>query len=107
MIDYKNNGIAVTLTRKKKNKKDLSNRPIYWRVTYKRKWRLFFTGFSFTAEEWDDFLNKQLRKHKETKETLQNYFDETLKPLIKKFAENNSFSFVALENKLKRKQQNW
>jgi len=103
MIDYKNNGIAVTLTRKKKNKKDLSNRPIYWRVTYKRKWRLFFTGFSFTAEEWDEFLNKQLRKHKDTKETLQNYFDNTLQPLIKKFAENNSFSFVALENKLKRK----
>ena len=101
MIDYKNNGIGVKLIRKK-NKRELI-RPIYWQVTYKRTRRLFYTGFSCTAEEWDEFLNKQLRKHKETKETLQNYFDETLKPLIKKFAENNSFSFVALENKLKRK----
>ncbi|MEA4995391.1 MAG: hypothetical protein VB079_02750 [Petrimonas sp.] len=103
MIHYRNNGIGVKLIRKKRYQKDVTTEPIYWQVTYKRKSRLYSTGFSYTVEEWDDFLNKQLRKHKETKETLQNYFDETLKPLIKKFAERNSFSFAALERTLKRK----
>jgi len=100
MIHYRNNGIGVKLIRKKVAKEDLSERRIYWQITYNRKSVLYFTGSSFTAQEWDDLLNKQLRKHKETKETLQNFFDKTLRPLIDEFAENNSFSFEALNNKL-------
>jgi len=100
MIHYRNNGIGVKLIRKKTTKEDLNERRIYWQITYNRKSVLYFTGSSFTAQEWDDLIHKQLRKHKETKETLQNFFDKTLRPLIDEFAENNSFSFEAFDNKL-------
>jgi integrase len=100
MIYYRNNGIGVKLIRKKVTRDDLNERRIYWQITYKRKSVLYFTGNSFTEEEWDDIVQKQLRKHKNIKDTFQRYFDKTLRPVIDNFAENNSFTFEALETTL-------
>jgi integrase len=104
MVHYRNNGIGVKLVRKKRYQEDLTIEPIYWQITYKRKSRLYSTGFSFSAEEWNDVVNKQLRKHKGFKDTTQGFFDKTLRPLIDDFAENNSFSFEVLEDKLEGKE---
>ena len=103
MMHYRNNGIGVKLIRKKRFQEDLTIEPTYWQITYQRKSRLYSTGFSFSVEEWDEVVNKQLRKHKNFKDTVQGFFDKTLRPLIDDLAENNSFSFEALEEKLKRK----
>ena len=100
MIYYRNNGIGVKLIRKKVTRDDLNERRIYWQITYKRKSVLYFTGNTFTEEEWDDIVQKQLRKHKNIKDTFQKYFDKTLRPVIDNFAENNSFTFEALETTL-------
>ena len=102
MIHYRNNGIGIKLIRKKVTKEDHEERAIYWQITYKRKSVLYFTGRYFTAGEWDDILNKQLRKHNSIKETFQGYFDNTLRPLIDEFAINNTFTFEALNLKLTR-----
>lgn len=74
--------------------------PIYWRVTHKRKQVYFFAGFSFTEKDWSDFVNRNILKHKSDKQTLQNYFDKTLRPIIDKLAEIGNFSFDALNNAL-------
>lgn len=102
MIHYRNNGIGVKLIRKKVTQDDVEVRPVYWQVTYKRKSVLYFTGRSFTAGEWDDIQNKQLRKHIQIKELFQGYFDLTLRPQIDDLAVNNSFTFEALNLKLLR-----
>lgn len=100
MIHYRNNGVGVKLVRKKTSKTDNAKRRIYWQVTYKRKSVLFFTGNSFDEGEWYDFNNKKLGKHKQLKTGYQNYFDNTLRPIIDNLAENNNFSFEKLEEKI-------
>ncbi len=100
MIDYTFQGVKITLVRKKKGKKDEYENPIYWRITYRRKQVYYFTGFKFDKAEWDDFLNHNLKKHKETKESLQKYFELTLRPIVDQLAANNSFSFEEFENNL-------
>ena len=100
MIHYRNNGIGLKLIRKKTTKDDSEERRIYWQITYQRKSVLYYTGRSFTADEWNDILNKNLRKHKQVKEGYQNYFNYTLKPIIDDLIEHNNFSFDAFETKL-------
>lgn len=100
MIDYTNNGVKVALIRKVKSKEDLSVSPIYWRITHQRKQVYSFTGFSFDKKDWNDFLNKGLRKHKDTKTTLGNYFENVLKPAIDILVSTGSFSFEVLKNTL-------
>lgn len=102
MINYANNGVKVALLRKPKNKEDISVCPIYWRVTHKRKQVYFFTGFSYSEKEWNEFVEKNLQKHKETKRTLQAFFDKTLRGIIDPLAEADNFSFEALNNKLRK-----
>ena len=99
MINYKNNGTSVALVRKTKSGDNGISR-IYWRVTYKQKQKYLFTGYSFSETDWKDFTDRSLKKHKGTKETLQGYFDETLKPIIDKLSKANNFSFDALFNEL-------
>ena len=100
MIHYRNNGIGLKLIRKRTTKEDSEERRIYWQITYQRKSVFYYTGSSFTADEWDDILNKNLRKHKQVKEGYQNYFDYTLRPIIDDLVEHNNFSFGAFESKL-------
>lgn len=100
MIHYRNNGIGLKLIRKKTTKEDSEERRIYWQITYQRRSVLYYTGSSFTADEWDDILNKNLRKHKLVKEGYQNFFDYTLRPIIDDLAEHNNFSFDEFESKL-------
>jgi integrase/recombinase XerD len=100
MIHYRNNGIGLKLIRKKTTKEDSEERRIYWQITYKRRSVLYYTGSSFTEAEWDDILNKNLRKHKLVKEGYQNFFDYTIRPIIDDLAEHNNFSFDEFESKL-------
>lgn len=97
---YKNRDISICLMRKYRNKSD-EVAPLFWRVTYDRKHKYYSTGFEFDIQEWDDFINRDLKKHKSIRKTLTRYFDLTLKPAINKLAEENEFSFEALDNILK------
>ena len=99
MINYKTNGISIALVRKTKSGDGGISR-IFWRVTYKQKQKYFFTGYLFSENEWEDLTNRDLRKHKDTKDTLQKYFDKTLKRIVDNLSENNNFSFEALNQRL-------
>ena len=98
---YKNRNISVCLTRKYRNKDDVEA-PIFWRVTYERRHKYYYSGFEFEIKEWDEFINRDLKKHKLTKQTLSNYLALSLKPAINALAEINEFSFEALDNILKK-----
>lgn len=100
MINYSNNGVKVVLVRKVKSGSNSPESPIYWRVTHERKQRYYFTGFSYDENGWCDFIEKSLQKHKDTKSTLQRYFDKTLRPIIDSLVEEGVFSFEALNHKL-------
>jgi len=41
---YKNRNISVCLTRKYRNKDDVEA-PIFWRVTYERRHKYYYSGF--------------------------------------------------------------
>jgi integrase len=97
MIDYTFSGVKVALTRKIK-KSDLGKaQPVYWRVTFKRKQVYYYTGLKYHDSEWDDFINRKLQKHKETKVDIKVYFENNIKPIIKDLVLNSSFSFEAFE----------
>lgn len=102
MADYTNNGVKVALIRKPKSKGDKSESPIYWRVSYQRKQKYFFTGFKFDADEWEDFLNRNLLKHKDIKSTLDGFFEGVLKKAVDSLVETGHFSFDALTAQLNR-----
>ncbi len=103
MFDYSNNGLTVSLVRRKRNSTDDKlERPICWRITFKRQQVYYSTRFSFTLKEWDEFQNRRTVKHKETKDSLQKFFDEVLKKHIKDLADKNNFSFEALDSLLGR-----
>lgn len=99
MINYKNNGISVALVRKPKSG-DKGVSRIYWRVTYRQKQRYYFTGHFYSKEEWSEFTDRDLMKHREIKKTLRNYFDRTLKKIVNELSEDNNFSFEALNTRL-------
>lgn len=94
-FDYSNGYVTATLTRKVRNKGD-EVAPVFWRVTYNRRHKLLKTGLSFSEEEWNDFLNRNLFKHKDKKDTLKKYFDNILKKAINALVENGDFSFDGL-----------
>jgi integrase len=96
---YKNRNISVILTRKyRENSEEVA--PAFWRVTYNRKLKHYFSGFEFSETEWNDFVNRDLRKHKSIKQTLDRFLTFTLKPYIDDLVEKNNFSFDALDNLL-------
>lgn len=99
IFDYSNRDVSVTLIRKVRNKGD-EIAPIFWRVTYNRKRKYLKTGFSFSESEWKEFLNRKLLKHKDEKDTLNNYFDNVLRKAIDKLVESGSFSLEALSLEL-------
>ena len=99
MITYKTNGISIVLIRKA-NTTDKGVNPIYWRIIYKRRQRLYATGFSLSEKEWAEYCNRNLLKHKDMRTTLRLYFEKTLKPIIDNLSESNTFSFDALNQRL-------
>lgn len=98
-LKYKNRNISVALTRKYRNKDD-ETAPIFWRITFNRKMKHISTGFELSSDEWKDFVERDLKKHKSIKQTLKGYLRLTLIPEIDKLAETNSFSFEALNNSI-------
>ncbi|ULB33717.1 MULTISPECIES: S8 family peptidase [Proteiniphilum] len=56
IFDYQNRNVSVTLTRKVRNKGD-EFAPAFWRITYNRKLKHYTSGFTFMADDWDDFVN--------------------------------------------------
>jgi len=99
IFDYSNRDVSISLTRKVRNKGD-EIAPIFWRVMYNRKRKYLKTGFSFSIDEWDDFLNRKLLKHKDKKDTLRNYFDNVLRKAVDKLVESGNFSLEALSMEL-------
>lgn len=99
---YSNNGVSVYLMRDVRNKKNEDACTLRWCVSYKRKRSYYSTGFSLTLDEWDDFLNRRLSKHKEMKDSLQKFFDKVLKVHVRDLADANKFSFEALDSLLGR-----
>jgi len=96
---YKNQNVSVHLMRKERNKgEDLA--PTFWRITHERKRRYIVSGFEFTKIDWDDFCNRDLLKHKDTKATLTAYLENVLRPVIDELVGMGNFSFEALNNKL-------
>jgi len=96
---YKNRNISVILTRKyRENSEEVA--PVFWRVTFNRKLKHYFSGFEFSETEWNDFVNRDLRKHISIKQTLDRFLTYTLKPYIDNLVEKNNFSFDALDNLL-------
>lgn len=93
---YQNRNITVILTRKYRENSE-EKAPVFWRITFNRKLKHYFSGFEFTENEWDEFVHRELRKHKEIKRTLESFLNHTLKPAIDKLAESNDFSFEALD----------
>ena len=102
MIAYKNNGVSAVLIRKTTGKKSESKGecPIYWRVTYMRKAKYYFTGSKFSESDWMDLVERDLAKHRDTKKTWQRYFDNTLRKIIDDLVEKNEFSFDTFEQRL-------
>ncbi len=96
---HKNRNVTVILTRKYRENAD-EKAPVFWRITFNRKLKHYFSGFEFSENEWDEFVNRDLRKYKTIKQTLQRYLNLTLKPAIDKLVETNDFSFEALDNLL-------
>jgi len=102
MLNYKNNGVSVALVRKVVGKKteDIGECPIYWRITYLKKVKYYFTGSKFTMAEWEDITGRDLSKHRDLKRTWQRYFDNTLKKIVDELVENNEFTFDLLNKRI-------
>lgn len=99
LYNYRNNGVSVSLIRKTKKKGEPVS-PIYWRVTYKREQRYYFTGLSFSKSEWEDFVNFNKQPHRDDKVNLQKYFDNVMRKAIDDLASEGVFSFTALNSSL-------
>ena len=97
---YKNRNVSVILTRKYRENTE-EKAPVFWRITFNRKLKHYFSGFEFTDIEWDEFVNRDLRKHKIIKQTLHRFLNLTLTNYIEKLIETNDFSFEALDALLK------
>jgi integrase len=97
---YKNRNVCVILTRKYRENTE-EKAPVFWRITFNRKFKHYFSGFEFTEIEWDEFVNRDLRKHKVIKQTLHRFLNLTLTNYIEKLNETNDFSFEALDALLK------
>lgn len=98
MFDYSNNGVTISLVRRKRSAADdEQERPLCWRVTFKRKQMYYSSGFSLTLPEWEEFQKRRISKHKDTKNSLENFFDKVIKKHVKDLADKNTFSFEALD----------
>lgn len=99
MINYTFSGVKISLVRKIKNGRNKNEQPIYWRVTFLRKQSYYFTGLKYDDQEWDAFLNRNLKKHAKTKALLDKYFYSTIKPIIDDLASNNQFTLAAFNSR--------
>lgn len=101
LFNYQNNGVSVCLILRPRTK-DEEVSPVYWRIIYRRKQKHYFTGLSFRADEWMDFANRNLMKYRDTKISLEKYFDDVLKKNISALISDGEFSWEALNNRLGR-----
>ncbi|MPM05029.1 hypothetical protein SDC9_51310 [bioreactor metagenome] len=97
---YSNNGIFITLVRDVRKKDKNDECPLRWCVCFKRKRTYYSTGFSLGLKEWNDFINKNLGKHKEMRNSLSTHFDNVLKPRVRELADNGAFTHERLNQLL-------
>lgn len=102
MFDYINGSVSVSLIRMEQNKTADGMAPVCWRVTHKGKRRYYGCGLSFYMDEWEDFCERNLMKHRNYKVDLQKFLDNVLVKAIKSLVTENTFSFDALNSELKR-----
>ena len=107
-LHFLRNGVSAYLTRDVRKKDPSAECALKWCVTYRRKQSYYQTGISLGPKEWKlfcdaeerdfDLKTKEANRLKEVKDDLTEYFEETLKPLIKELSDN--FSFDALNTEL-------
>ncbi|VBB43496.1 conserved hypothetical protein [uncultured Paludibacter sp.] len=102
MLDYSQYGVTLRLTIDKRRPDNNNRFLLRWCVTHKRKRAYYNTGIRLSENEFE-LLNNNSRKPsiKEIRDSLQDYYDTAIKKDVKELAEQNKFSFNALENKLK------
>lgn len=99
-FNYQRGGVSVALILMSQNKATDGTIPISWRITFKGRRKYLKTGLTLTADEWEDFCNKSLLKHKDVKLDLKKYFDNVICRAINDLVADNSFSLAAFENEL-------
>ncbi|OJV18830.1 MAG: hypothetical protein BGO30_03385 [Bacteroidetes bacterium 41-46] len=97
---YSNNGVVVSLVRDVRKKDKNEECPIRWCVYFNKKRVYYSTGFSMGLKEWNDFVNKNLGKHKEIRDSLSTHLYIILQPKVKELADNGVFTHERLNQLL-------
>ncbi len=104
---YSEFDVTVNITRVTKHAKNYEEPcPLKWCIYYKKAKKdnnrtYYSTGISLNKTDWDRFLAGSTAKAiTEIAKSLQNHFDEVIKPKVKDLAEKGTFTFDALSTKL-------
>lgn len=104
---FSDNGVTVRLIRDVRKKNAEGDCPLKWCVTYKRKRVYYSTGKSLNLKDWQRFedaeeadfnFKTKALDMKELKVDLEEYFENSLKPIVKDL--KYRFSFEALNSRL-------
>ena len=100
---YNSFGVTVNITRDCRRKDAKDDCPLKWCV-YNNNIRSYYsTGISLNLNDWKRFLDNSTAKSiKEISDSLQTYFDSVLKNQIKVLAESGTFSFDAVNVRLRK-----
>lgn len=109
--NYSNNGVTVRLVRDVRKKNENEECPLRWRITHRRKQIYYSTGMMLDLDDWDLFnstvpISQSKKTSKKQKEridnlieidnSINNFFENVLRKHVKELADNNNFSFEAL-----------
>ena len=104
---FSSNGITAYLMRDVRKKQINDVCSLRWCVTHKRKRVYYSTGKALNLNDWERFekaneadfnFKTKALDLKETKNSISNYFNGTLKPILEKI--ENNFTFEALNQRL-------
>ncbi|MFZ4798743.1 MAG: phage integrase SAM-like domain-containing protein [Bacteroidia bacterium] len=101
MFKFNSNNVSLNLTRDVRHRIKTDVCPLKWCVTFQRKQVYYSTGISLNEDDWNSLIGKGkttfIKLHRET---LQKYYDTTIKRNVKQLAENGTFSFDLLNVRL-------
>lgn len=97
MLNYSLNGVTVSTIRDVRKKNPEGSCPIRVRITHQRKQVYYSIGINLLSEEWDNLSVSKSPKLMEARGSIQAIFDN-VKKHVKKLAEDDIFSFDALNN---------
>lgn len=100
-MNYSKDGITVAAILDKTHAKKNGLYPVRIRVTYARQRQYYSTGKDLTPEQWDKLPSTKNRAFIQIREDIINSFD-IVRNVVEKLASNASFSFDALNSRLKK-----